>query len=274
MSKIKLIAFDLDGTLLTTDKKLTEYTRKVLQRAIEEGIEVVPATGRPLMGVPEQFFGFPGIRYAVTSNGARVVETKSKRTLFATLLPFEKARDILDIFREYDTMRDIFYDGQGYMESAKLTHAERYVTTPAMIEYMRASRIPVDIDKKFAEEHRDVDKVQALFANPDEKEEAWKRLKQLGGIEASGALSNNIEVNADGIHKGVALARLGALLGIKPEEMMTFGDGSNDIGMLETAGIGVAMANATEEVKMAADDVTLSNDEDGVAGYIEKHVLR
>ena len=83
MNKIKMIAFDLDGTLLTTDKKLKEYTRNVLERVMKKGIEVVPATGRPMMGVPPEIFGFPGIRYIVTSNGARVIERGSKKTLYS-----------------------------------------------------------------------------------------------------------------------------------------------------------------------------------------------
>lgn len=274
MSRIKLIAFDLDGTLLNTDKKVTEYTKKVLKKAAEKGIEIVPATGRPLTAVPGELYHLPGVRYAITSNGARVIEAESKKTLQAELLPYEKAKVIMGIFREYDVMRDIFYDGQGYIEGGKMTQIERYVMTPAMIEYVRKERIAVDdIERMFVKERRDLDKVQAIFANPDERKEAWERLKALEGIEASGAFTNNIEVNAAGVHKGVALIYLGERLGIKLEEMLAFGDGSNDIKMLETAGTGVAMENAAEIVKEAADAIALSNDEDGVAQYIEKYVL-
>ena len=94
MNRIKMIAFDLDGTLLTTDKELTAYTKEVLERAIQQNIEVIPATGRPLKGVPESFFQFPGIRYIVTSNGARIVEKESRKTLFSSLLSYECAKEI------------------------------------------------------------------------------------------------------------------------------------------------------------------------------------
>ncbi len=273
MDKIRLIAFDLDGTLLTTDKRLTEYTRKVLERASKKGIELVPSTGRPYMAVPEVFFHFPGMRYMVTSNGARIMEIGKNTPLFEDLLPFEKAKQLLDICKKYDTMREVFYDGRGYTEKKKEASIGRYVSA-ASIEYMRMTRVMVeDLDGLFRKENRGVDKMQALFADQEEKKQAFAEIRQLEGIEASAALSNNIEVNGAGVHKGAGLLRLGKMLSIAPEEMLAFGDGSNDIRMLVTAGTGVAVANAAQAVKDAADELTLSNDEDGVAAYIEKCVL-
>ncbi len=274
MNRIRMIAFDLDGTLLTTDKELTAYTKEVLERAIQQNIEVIPATGRPLKGVPEIFFQFPGIRYIVTSNGARTVEKESRKTLFSSLLSYECAKEILDIFREYDTMRDLFFDGQGYMEKRMAEQISRFVKVPAAVSYMLASRIQVqDIDEMFLKEHRDVDKVQALFASEEERREAFERIRKLPGAEPTGALGNNIEVNAAGVHKGAALLRIAGGLGIAPEEILAFGDGTNDIRMLQAAGTGIAMDNAVQEVKEAADGITRSNDEEGVAVYIEKNVL-
>lgn len=94
------------------------------------------------------------------------------------------------------------------------------------------------------------------------------------GVEATGALENNIEVNAEGVHKGMALLKLGEIFGISREEIAAFGDGSNDTMMLKTVGMGVAMANAMPEVKKAADRLTDSNDEEGVARFIEKYILK
>lgn len=273
-NRVKMIAFDLDGTLLTTGKQITEYTKEVLRKAVWKGFEVVPATGRPLRAVPEELFRFPGIRYMVTSNGARVIERESRKTIFSMLLSLESAKEILDIFKEYDTMRDIFYDGQGYTEEKKVPYIERYVADPVLAEYLRTSRIPVkDIDKMLLDENRDADKVQALFSSTKERDEALVRLKELPGAEPSASLRSNIEVNAEGVHKGIALTKLGEKLGIMPEEILAFGDGTNDIKMLRTVGTGIAMENAAQEVKDAADGVTLPNDEEGVAKYIEKYIL-
>ena len=98
-------------------------------------------------------------------------------------------------------------------------------------------------------------------------------LRAVSGIEITGALKMNIEVNAAGVNKGKALVRLGEILGISREEIMAFGDGANDLDMMKEVGIGVAMGNGKEEIKEAADYIAASNDEDGVARFLEEYVL-
>ncbi len=270
--RIRMIGFDLDGTLLTTDKRLTEYTKKVLKRAVEAGIVILPVTGRPLSGIPKEIAGFEGIRYMITSNGARIVE--NGKTIHENLLPVEKARKILDIFEEYDTLQDVYFDGQGYMPEEFLKRISDYVSSPAMVQYMNSTRIPIDdLREKLDEENRGLDKIQALFSRKEEQKEAWERVKLLGDVEVTGALAKNIEVNAGGVHKGAALLWLAENLGIEGSKVMAFGDGLNDVMMLKAAGVGAAMANAVPAVLEAADIVTSSNDEDGVALAVEKYVL-
>lgn len=270
--KIKLIGFDLDGTLLNSEKKIGLYTRKVLDACIERGITVLPVTGRPFSGVPKELRGYCGMDYMITSNGARVVEKGI--SVYEKLLPVEKARKILDIFGDYDTLREIYYDGQGYAQKSYLDQISVYMKTSAMAEYVLTTRIAVDnIEKKFSEENRPLDKVQALFVREEEREAAWERIEALGDVEVTGALSNNIEVNAAGVHKGIALLWLAKKLGISREEVMAFGDGTNDLKMLQTVGVGIAMENAVDSVKAVADDIAPSNDEEGVAQIIEKYVL-
>lgn len=270
--KIRMVGFDLDGTLLTTDKRVTEYTKKILKRAISEDIIVLPVTGRPLSGIPKEISGFEGMRYMITSNGARVVE--DGRTIHENLLSVEKARKILDIFEDYDTLQDVYYDGQGYMPREFIERISGYVSSPAMEQYMKSTRAPIDdIHAKLDEENRSLDKIQALFCKKGEQKEAWKRVEALGDVEVTGALDKNIEVNAGGVHKGAALLWLAERLGITREEVMAFGDGLNDVRMIQEAGVGVAMANSIPAVLEAADMVTSSNDEDGVAKTVEKHVL-
>ncbi|MGF0033293.1 Cof-type HAD-IIB family hydrolase [Bariatricus sp. SGI.154] len=273
--KTRIIGLDLDGTLLTTQKELTPYTREVLGRAIEQGIIVMPATGRPLSGIPEELLHFPGIRYAVTANGGRIVDIRTKETLYECLVPAEIARKVLDIFEHYDTLREIYYDGTGYAQEDALKVIDRYLDSPPMANYIVSTRIPVaDVRAKFEEENRSVDKIQGLFVTVEDRNAALEELRAVPDIEVTGALTKNIEVNAKGVNKGKALVRLGELLGIRREEIMAFGDGSNDLYMMQEVGTGVAMENGTKEVKEAADYITASNDQEGVARFIEEYVLK
>ena len=272
--QIKMIGIDLDGTLLTTEKKLLPFTRRVLSEAIKKGIFVVMATGRPYSGILEEIRTFPGIRYVLTSNGARVLDMNTQKVLVEHLLPLKSAKKALEILQKYDTLQEVYFDGQGYAEEEKLEMISRYHHNPHMWEYVRKSRKPIpSIPELVAGENRDMDKVQALFADMGELEEAWKELEQYEELVLVSSLGYNIEINDVGVDKGRGLMELGELLGIRPEEVMAFGDGDNDIRMLQKAGIGVAMGNALDNVKAAADYVTDTNDEEGVAKAILKYAL-
>lgn len=269
-----LIGFDLDGTLLTTDKRLTEYTKDVLRRAYEKGILLVPATGRPLSGIPGEVLDLPGVRYVISANGGRIMDRKQQRQVYEELVPPDKARKILEIFGKYDALREIYYDGVGYAQEDFLQNISRYMEHPPMAEYVRNTRRPVpDIMEKFEKENRGVDKVQGLFVSVEDRDRALADLEAVADVSVTGALAKNIEVNAAGVNKGTALKILGELLHIRPEDIMAFGDASNDLAMIEKAGTGVAMENGIEEVKQAADYVAPPNDADGVARFIEAYVL-
>lgn len=271
--KVRMIAFDLDGTLLTTDKRLTDETRRTLEQAAKKGILLVPATGRPLTGMPAEVLGIPGVRYAVTANGARVVSTEDGKILREKLISVEKARKVLDIYGEYDTLREIYYDGRGYVEARQIEELDHFVPDPNMAEYMRSTRTGVaDLMEKFCQENRAMDKVQAFFACAREKEQAFWRIREIEGVEATGALPYNIEVNAGGINKGEALLWLAGELGIRREEILAFGDGANDADMIRMAGFGAAMKKSVPEVLAVADTVAGSNDEDGVARAIQRYI--
>lgn len=270
-----MIGLDLDGTLLTDRKEITPRTRNVISRAIAEGIVVLVATGRPWMGVPEELREFPGMRYALTSNGARILDVQENIILEEHLLPPDSAKKALEICGKYDTLQEIYFDGQGYAPADKMAKVECYHKNPNMWDYMRKTRIPVDdIFKLLERENRGLDKVQALFADMEERRAAWKELEAEPDLELVGSLKYNIEINAAGVNKGTGLVNLGRLLGIRREEIMACGDGDNDTVMLREAGFGVATGNAEEQVKEAADYITLTNEEEGVAEAIEKFVLR
>ncbi len=270
---IKLAGFDLDGTLLTTDKRVTEYTCRVLEEAARQGMVLVPVTGRTLHNIPDQVLSLPAVRYVIAANGGKIIDTATDTVLYERLLSVEKGRKILDILEEYDTLREVYYDEIGYMTAQELDAVEDYVGDPYLADYIRSTRESVpDTRAKFEEEQRPLDKIHAYFRDLTERQEAMSRIEALGGCSATASIYHNVDIGAAGVSKGKALLFLADALSISPAETAAFGDGTNDRSMIEDAGIGVAMANAVEEIKNAADAVTTSNDEDGVARYLQAYL--
>lgn len=273
--RIKMVAFDLDGTLLNSEKKISEATRITLEKAIEQGVVVLPATGRPLVGVPQELKDFPGIQYAVTANGARVVNLKTGETVCESTLSLETAEKILDIFDEYNCHQEIFANGVSFASKKSKANIYDYFKSRHHAEYTLNTRKFVESVRMQARElGMPLEKVQAMFCDEASFKDAKNKLDQLDGIVATDAIGNNWEVNREGTDKGNALNALGKVLGIKKDEIMAFGDGMNDYAMIEKVGLGVVMENGTPELKKIAKYITASNDDDGVAKAIEKFVLK
>ena len=271
---IRMIWVDLDGTLLNSEKQLTAYTREVLKKAIEQEVAVVVATGRPFSGVPDELKHFPGIRYALTANGARILDMQKQKVVYENLLSVESSEKVIDILRKHHAIHEFFVDGVGYMNEDGLKNVYAYFEDPHMAEYLQSTRIPVkDVKEKLQTMKCEVDKLQGIFRNQKDKEEALEELNTLSGIVVTASMDNNLEINKEGTNKGLGLLQLGKSLGISREEIMACGDGGNDVEMLKEVGFAVAMANGSDPVKKAADFVTVSNDEDGVAKAIERFVL-
>ncbi len=271
---IRMIGVDLDGTLLNSEKQLTAYTREVLKKAIEQEVAVVVATGRPFSGVPDELKHFPGIRYALTANGARILDMQKQKVVYENLLSVESSEKVIDILIKHHAIHEFIVDGVGYLKEDALKKVYAYFEDPHMAEYLQSTRIPVkDVKEKLQTMKCEVDKLQGIFRNQKDKEEALEELNTLSGIVVTAAMDNNLEINKEGTNKGLGLLQLGKSLGISREEIMACGDGGNDVEMLKEVGFAVAMANGSDPVKKAADFVTVSNDEDGVAKAIERFVL-
>lgn len=275
MRKIKMIGLDLDGTLLNSKKELSSYTADVLEQVMEAGVHIVISTGRPITGIPKELLAFSKMRYIITSNGGRIIDLVEDKVIYENPVPYDTALEVLEIVSEYDTLKEVYFNGQGYVNRSELEAMEHFVKNQPVREYILNTRLPVDNiwDKMESMKPKGLDKVHAIFADEEEVEKARARLQALGKVVISGSIGSNLEMNAPGVHKGEGLLKLGELLGVSCEEIMACGDGGNDLEMIKTVGFGVAMSNATAEVRAAADYITCSNDEDGVAKVIEKYVL-
>jgi Cof subfamily protein (haloacid dehalogenase superfamily) len=272
--RIKLIAIDLDGTLLTSDKEVTKKSIEALEKAMEQGVMVVIATGRPLLGLETVINNVPKSPYILTTNGARVVNLETGEIILEKLISHEVVLQTFDILRKYDCVKEIFYNGQGYIDSAELERIHLYHRKPEMCDYVKRTRKAVpDLMKYINELKGSADKAQGIFNDLRIRDQAWRQLDELGELNLADSLNYNIEINAKGVDKGSSLEFLVESLGIEREKVMAIGDGSNDAGMLEYAGFGVAMGNAKDRIKGIADMVTASNDEDGVAKILWEHVI-
>lgn len=272
---IRMIGLDLDGTLLNDKKEITPYTRDVLKAAIEQGVHVLIATGRPFSAIDAELAVFPEMRYAVTSNGARIVDVKNNQTLFESTMSGAKAVEVLDKIQEYDMVCEIFTEGDGYSSIPNLERIGEFFDTPEMIDYVRRTRVPIDDVRQVAlREGVSIEKVHLIFNDLDARKKVKEIISQIEGVTVTGAFPNTIETLNAGTSKAEGLLKLGHILGIEREQIMVCGDGMNDYEMIEKSGFGVAMANGNPKVKAIADYVTVSNNEDGVAKAIEKFVLK
>ena len=272
---IKLIALDLDGTLLDSQKRLSDRNRSVLEECVRRGIYVVPCTGRIWGGIPDFIREFPGIRYAITTNGAVVEDVREHQIIDERKLTCTQALEILEMAHQFHTMYDVYVNGEAFGEERFLKNLESFLIPATLQGMIRATRKVVpDVAEKVRQLNIPAEKINYFFDDLEERARAKKALEARGDVVISSSFKDNLEINALGATKGDAILRLARYLGLKPEETMGFGDGGNDLTMMKKAGVGVAMGNAEEEIKEASNDVTASNDEDGVAWAIEKLVLR
>lgn len=268
--KIKLIFLDLDGTLLTTDKKISAANYAALEQAAAKGIYIVPCTGRYFIGMPEEVRSLPFLRYAITINGAEIYDVKEEKALHTALISPEKAEEIFSVMDTLPVIYDCYQDGWGWMDQTFYDMTDLYGMGEVRPEWIRKMRTPVeDFRGMVRSRNRGIQKTQMFLRDMELRARLLEELPQrFPDLVVTTSLVNNIEINSGDAHKGAALLELCRQLNIDPAESMAFGDGLNDVTMMQAAGIGVAMGNAEQQVKDAADFITDTNDNDGVAKAI------
>ena len=266
------VFFDLDGTFLTTDKRVTDRNRRALELAHSKGAYVVPTTGRIYDGMPEAVRELGFIEYAITVNGAEVYDVKERKALKREEITASRAIEIFDIMERFDCIYDCYARGWGYMQRNHYEKADEYVIEQKMRQMVKSVRTPVDdIRKHVVENFESVQKMQMFFKNLYENAKAAEYLRnELKSECVTSSVRGNLEINSEHANKGEGLIFLCSYLGIPLERSIAFGDGSNDLTMIKAAGLGVSMGNGIAEIKEAANEITASNNEDGVALVLER----
>lgn len=284
MNDIRIIALDLDGTLLDSEKRLSEVNRAALERAAERGVLIVPTTGRFFGMMPPAVRDLPFVRYAITINGAQVYDRETDTAIVRDEIPLDMALGVMEVLDRFDVIYDCYRQNWGWMTAALQDKAADYATNEHYLKMVREFRKPVPELKahlKATANDGDVQKIMLFARNTQVSGLSSQVLDAIRlelaarfpEIKVTSSTWNNIELNIRTAHKGNALKRFAEHLGLGLANCMAFGDGMNDFTMVEAAGLGVAMANAEPEVKRVAKWIAPSNDDDGVAAGLEEWVL-
>lgn len=276
-SKIKLIAIDLDGTLLRDDHMtLSPANREALTAAAEQGVEIVIATGRSIAAVAPQVLELPFLHYFITCNGSMTTDREG-HVLRAKPLPQPIAADILTYLTSLGGFIVQLYADQKMYISRADWESRGSVHLPVFhlkALFSDGDNIVEDLLARANRPGSHLEKINMPYLEPEQKAQikAWLSEHYGDEIRAVSTMECNLELTDRDGSKGAALSALYQSLHIPAAQVMALGDSDNDISMLQAAGLGVAMGNATPELLSASDWVSLTNEEDGVAHAI-RHFL-
>ncbi|HFI0530110.1 TPA: Cof-type HAD-IIB family hydrolase [Streptococcus suis] len=268
---IKLIALDMDGTLLNEKKELEQAEIDAIHKAVKAGVTVVLCTGRPLVGVKPfvKQLGFDTEEeYIIVNNGCSTHATKNWALVDWEELAISDV-EYLSTFTTSDAVQISLFDEEEYFVLAKQANAT--VSLDAGLVGMKP--LPIDLTEATSGKHRFF---QAMFVGEKNAIDAFEnQYNTLLSQRYSTVRSQDylLEILPDGASKASGLKKLADRLSILPEEIMAIGDANNDLEMIAFAGLGIAMGNANEQVKDIAQDITDTNENNGVAKAIEKHIL-
>jgi len=279
---VKLIALDLDGTLLMPDHDtVSEENICALKEASAKGIKIAIASGRTYGVFSRGVMDLDVVDFAIMSNGAAIMtfnkeaedhDRRAEGRIPVTEMPYELWCDVFDVMTKYGADPEIYAFGASHMDRK---YAHRYASgllTPALVEELKSHINFVD-DVHELLRGQSIEKICNLTVPHGNRDALVKELSGNDRISVTTAIPGNVEVNLAGTNKGNALCILCEKLGISPDEVMAMGDAENDLEMLRFVGYSVAMGNASDEVKSVARYETDTNDRHGVAKAIRKYAL-
>ena len=270
---IKLLAIDMDGTLLNEEKHIDTPQKEAVQKAIEAGIKVVLCTGRPLFGVLPvygelELEKYNLDEYVILNNGCSIRKTTNWELLDNKEITKEDVIYLDKLRKGYNLDLTVSNDNDYFVVGDK---ANKYTIEDGKLVYVDIK--PISLEEATSGKHTFF---KSMYLGEEEEIQRFKNDNENLLKDKYDAVLSQIhifEMLPFGTNKAAALKELAEKLGIEREEIMTIGDGNNDVEMLEFAGTGIAMGNGTESAKKAANYVTDTNENHGVAKAIEKYIL-
>lgn len=275
----RLLALDLDGTLLTGSGTITEASRAAIRAAQRAGIQVVPATGRDYDGIPWQELNGVQIDYAITTNGTSVYRTRDRACLYERCLPPALAAEVFGRLLHEGVYINVFSDGRAYVPRALFPLAEKLELPDYVRRGLLANRTAVDdLPDQLRSGALRVQKGTLNFWREETgalhgRDAVLAYLSGISGLTVVDGGFSNLEFTVHGSSKADGLRFLTRRLGLTTAQCAAIGDSENDAALLQCAGLGIAMGSAPADIRALADAVTASNAEDGVARAIHRFLL-
>ncbi len=271
--RYSLLAFDLDDTVLDDSKQLPQNMQDTLCQLALHGCLLVPSTGRVLSGIPKPVLNLPSVRYAITANGAKVHDLEEGKILRADSFDTSTALALVKELQHEKCFISVFMEDGSYTPTASLDFLNG-VVPPVILDYFQHSRqfVP-NIESLILNSASPVDKINVNYASDDLRQKVRAHLEQREDLSVTSSMGLNLEINTRTANKGAALAFLAQFLSLPLSEVMAAGDNDNDIQMLQTAGLGIAMNNAADSVKQAANAVCPPSSQGGLSKAIQDHFL-
>lgn len=265
---IRLVASDIDGTLVDNSGHVSTRTSRVLREASARGVTLAIASGRTRGSMVDVLSQLPPMDYLIQSNGASVLEVKTGRVLYHRPFPPEQIVPVITLLRQTGVAWHAFLDGTAHIDE---THAAVY---QQMLGTVRAKKFypTEDFVEQILSQPQKLEKLGVITTNAALRQALMDTLSRNPALRISNATWFNIEINACDATKGNALLALAEYLHIPRAQTAAFGDARNDLSMLEAAGYGVAMGNADDEIKQRARYHTETNQEDGVARFLARQL--
>ncbi len=269
---IKLIATDLDGTLMSPDHiTITDFTVKALKQAHDKGVKIAIATGRPLVLTDDVTNQIPFADYVIYANGAGVYDRVHSKTLCSDLIPNKTAIDIIRDFLNQNVFFEVYINGKShYQADCSKFFLNNSDMPQEFIDQVEASMEAHDNLIEYLGD-RGIEKI-TLYSVEDWQYDKFTSIMKKFNLTTAVSFEGCLEGTSPTANKGNAVENLSKSLNLTADEVMCFGDAGNDIQMLEWAGFSFAMGNGSAECKAAAKFTALSNSEDGLAKAVNKYI--
>lgn len=263
----RCIALDMDRTTLNKEGRLSDRNRKALEQVIASGVHIIIASGRSFETLPRDMVELPGVEYAITLNGAAMYHVPTGKCLKRCRLSGKAVEAVMKATEGEPVTYEAFVDGAAYAGNDFLENPAAFGLEPQAAAYVRATRHGVKDIVGFLYENRYcLDGMDMVVRDEALQKRIWKLAAgATDEIYITSSSPNLVEVADRNAGKKAGLVFFRDLLGLRREETAAFGDADNDIEMIRCAGCGIAMANASEACRQAADYITGHHDKDGLA---------